>query len=197
MENKISEIIKTLFDEDESQEEEKEKKNKFLSDPEFCASIDHHEIFNGVENLSHNKEELYVHLFRYAIDIKNLEFLDYLIHKVTTTNTTHINFPDGILFEMYKINFLRSEQLIFIFEGKHNPLKISSNLIKILIQKNEFSLLNVLLRNLNYFDNETILKFCYDYQYQNPFPLLNYKIKFPRINLNLKSMLQRERVFTC
>eukprot|EP00833_Pecoramyces_ruminatium_P015503 jgi/Orpsp1_1/1189535/evm.model.d7180000072697.1 len=152
-ENKIIEIIKNTFG--------IKQENKILIDKYFCDTIKNHELFNTINIEQINKEDLYIRLFAYAIDDFNLDLLDYLIS---------INIKKkarNIIFDLYKKNYLNSDGLEFILYYRNNSIYISSYLIKILIQQDNIKLLDILFKYSKFFDNETILNFCYLSKYKN------------------------------
>jgi len=150
--NKISNIIMTALD--------IKGKNKFLVDPEFCKKIEKHEIFQEV-NVEHlSKEDLYIGLNVFAIDQKNLEFLEYLFNNDIIKKNGHL------ISEIHKRKYLTMERLKFLLENKKNVIRIPSSLIKCLINEKRIDLLNILFKYSKFFDSTIILKFLFFYKYK-------------------------------
>eukprot|EP00833_Pecoramyces_ruminatium_P010191 jgi/Orpsp1_1/1184223/evm.model.c7180000088610.1 len=109
-------------------------------------------------NINKNEIERNIRLCILAIDTKNLESLDKILNN-------ELKIKD-IIFELYQRNYLIPGRLKFLLEKKNKTIIISSPLIKNLLRKKEYELLNIIFKNSKYFDNETILQFCYLYKYK-------------------------------
>ncbi|OUM70310.1 hypothetical protein PIROE2DRAFT_1440 [Piromyces sp. E2] len=152
--NKISEIIKLIFNSDD--------RKRFIVDPDFYFKIENHFLFKRVNLDRISKNEIYVRLYAYAIDTQDLCFLNQLRYCDGRRNHR------DILLEITKINYITPENLEFILEKKHNSIKVSSALIRCLMRRNKVELLNTLFKYSKFFDNTTILEFCYLYKYKRP-----------------------------
>jgi len=74
-----------------------------------------------------------------------------------------------IISKLYELNSLTPNNIfLYMFRNHNKQLKISSNLIKTLIKKNEINLLNIFFNFSTFYDNQTILKFLLIYKNKEP-----------------------------
>jgi len=69
-----------------------------------------------------------------------------------------------IISKLYELNRLGPKNFLYLFENYSKQLRISSNLIKTLIKKNEINLLNIFFKYSTFYEEETILKFLFIYK---------------------------------
>jgi len=62
-----------------------------------------------------------------------------------------------IISKLYELNRLGPKNFLYLFENYSKQLRISSNLIKTLIKKNEINLLNIFFKYSTFYEEETIL----------------------------------------
>ena len=92
--------------------------------------------------------ELQIHSYIKAIDNQNIDEIKNLKNKTIYKN---------IVSEIYNNGLLTSERLQFIIKNGYEYLKITSSLIKQLLEENEFELLDIIFNNIKLFDNEIII----------------------------------------
>jgi len=90
---------------------------------------------------------------------------------------------EDIIYNIYKKRWLTPERLEFIVKSENKRFKLSSNLMRSLITKEDTKLLNILFANLKFYDNEIIIEFCF-----------MYKNKTPVSNLELNSKIEKYKI---
>ena len=109
-----------------------------------------------------------------AIDNKNKDKMKDLYEKNIKSNI-----EKDIVYEMYKKRKLNSERFQFIIDNCTDYLNISSFFVKELILDDDIELLEVLFKNLKFFDNRFIINLLNYYNNKTPisnaylYPLIN------------------------
>ena len=139
-----------------------------------------------IKNL--NKEPFSAYSFASAIDNKDLREIKKLCNKVNN-NIKNKNNKIDIILELYKRNFLNSRRIKFIIEKCTNYMNISSYVIKILMQKNEVNILDIIFENFKIYDNDFILKLLFYYKNKTAVSVscLNEQISNKFFNISVKS----------
>jgi len=94
-----------------------------------------------------------------AIDAKNIEKI-----KLLTKDIKESNKNLDIVFEIYNNRLLTFERLKFIIKNCFSFLKISTTLIKKLLEDDNIELLDIIFNTFKFFDKESILKLLLLYE---------------------------------
>jgi len=95
-----------------------------------------------------------------SIDSKNIDEIKKMRKYINE------NDKKDIIFELYNNKLLTTYHLKNIMNYCNKYLYISSKLIKILMNKDETDLLNIIFSYFSFFDNEFVLKLLYYYKYK-------------------------------
>jgi len=126
-----------------------------------------------------------------AIDTRSIDKIKLLQNNNNTSNNSNSNsdsnkYNKDVVFEIYKMGLLTPERLQFIVKNDYRYFKVSSALIKQLLEDNNLKLFDIIISNFRYFDNEFVLKLL----------LLNYKNRLPLSTSELKKSVERYTLTT-
>jgi len=137
-------------------------------------------VVENNNNLKSSRNDFLIESIVKSIDNKSINEIEELVKN----NDRNGACGKDIVFVMYEKNLLTIKRLKFIFGNCNRYLNVSSNLIKRLIKESKTNLLDVVLDNFKFFDNEFIIKLLVHYKTKNPISIssLNQQIekyKFP------------------
>jgi len=147
----VSDILKYILDISNN--------NELLSDKYLNAIIDNNgneETLNLINFEKFNKFEVIFQLTLLAIDNENKVLLNYLLNK-------HIEqyYPsEDIVQYIYKKDELNKKRINFIIKNENKSFRLSSSLIKELINQENETMLDEIFSNLMFFDNQFIIECC-------------------------------------
>jgi len=148
----ISEILKRIGEIDEEE--------KFALDQDLNDIIKN-KLPNTVNLETIDKEELYLYLYKTAIEGNNVKLFHYLNRNYSTEK------KDAIL-NYYQHKWLTTESFQFIVERESRPFYVTSKLIRSLIKDENTSLLDIFFKTFHFYDTAWVIEFCHFYKHKTP-----------------------------